>query len=48
VVADNEFTLSDDKFSILITPMKPCREFLLQQFWWLMYRDSFEQSEKVK
>jgi len=36
------------KFSIFVTPIKPCRELLIQQLWWLMYRDSFEKTEKVK
>ena len=25
----------------------PCRELLLQQLWWLMHRDSFEQTEST-
>ena len=27
---------------------KPCRELLLQQLQWLLYRDIFEQTEKYK
>jgi len=44
VVADNEFTLSDGKLH-LNHSNEAMQELLIQQLWWLMYRDSLEQTE---